>query len=90
MNVFEISSLLLLQKVSRNVFKKRSFLEECDFEFFATKKKKVQKILIHFLANCDRVCFSCKFFFDDDDDGDFADDEFKEQLVHRHLFVLCN
>jgi hypothetical protein len=26
----------------------------------------------------------------DDDDGDFADDEFKEQLVHRHLFVLCN
>jgi len=40
MNVFEISSLLLLQKVWRNVLKKRSFLEECEFEFFATKKKK--------------------------------------------------
>jgi len=34
--------------------------------------------------------FSAKQFDDDDDDGDFANDEFKEQLVHRHLFVSCN
>jgi hypothetical protein len=36
------------------------------------------------------VFFLQKNIDDDDDDGDFADDEFKEQLVHRHLFVLCN
>jgi hypothetical protein len=36
------------------------------------------------------VFFLQKQFDDDDDDGDFADDEFKEQLVHRHLFVLRN
>jgi hypothetical protein len=62
MKVFEISSLLLLQKVSRNVFKKEVYLKNVILSFLLPKKKKVQKILIYFLANCDRVFFSANFF----------------------------